>query len=138
MEVYYCKMRRGDIIFSQPSLRKILESINPSRLNDISEFMANHIVKEIKLQEGDVDYDILSEHILKWNKANHLSLNRIEKKNNQTNEEFDVFLSRHSLGKNWSEIECKTYKKTFEIIGNVVSSCEYDEDMFSLTVRKQI
>ena len=133
-------MRRGDIIFSQPILRKMLGALDKSHIEDVSEFMASHIIKEIKIQEGDVSYFSLIEHILKWNKANHLSLNKIKKKPNGNNidrknlNESDVFVSRHNLGKIWSEMECKTYKRVFEMIGKTVISSEYDEDTFSFEV----
>ena len=47
----------------------------------------------------------------------------------------DIFVSRHNLGRNWSEMECKTYCKIFEIIEKTVINQEYNkEDMFSLEV----
>ena len=145
LDIYHCKVRRGDIMFSQPILKRLLDSLDRTQIDDISEFMANHIIKEIKMQEGEVNYHNLIEHILKWNKANHLPLNKISKKNNvnknsfnQTNlDESDVFVSRHTLGRNWSEIECKTYKNAFELIGRTIMSSEYDDDTFSFEVIKK-
>jgi hypothetical protein len=111
--------------------------LNKSKIDKISEFTARHIIKEIKLQEGNVTYPILSEHILKWSKINHLQLNKIRQNNGNNNHDniySDMFISKHNLGCNWSELECKTYTKAFEIIGNDIISSEYDEDMFCIKV----
>ena len=137
IEFYYCKMRRGDVILSQPILRKILGTIDKSRLDEVSEFTANYMIKEIKMQEGDVDYPILVDHILKWNRVNHLHMSMIEKTNHHHTNESDIFTSRHNLGGNWSEMECQTYKKTFEMIGKTILSSEYDDDTFSFEVIKK-
>ena len=136
IEFYYCKMRRGDVIFSQSILRKLLDALDKSHIDEVSEFMANHIIKEIKMQEGNADYPVLVDHILKWNKVNHLHMSMIEKTNHNVNES-NIFTSRHNLGKNWSEMECKTYKRVFEMIGKTILSSEYDEDTFSFEVIKK-
>jgi len=70
----------------------------------------------------------LIDHILKWNKGNHLIFNKIEK------DDCDVFISRHNLGRNWSEIECKTYTTAFELIGETVINAEFEDDIFSFEV----
>ena len=137
IEFYYCKMRRGDVIFSQSILRKLLDALDKSHIDEISEFMANYIIKEIKMQEGNVDYSVLVDHILKWNKANHLHMSIIEKTNHHNTNESDIFTSRHNLGGNWSEMECKTYKRVFEMIGRTILSSEYDDDTFSFEVIKK-
>lgn len=108
--------------------------MDKSEIDKISEFMAKHIIKEIKLQEADVTYPVLSERILKWNKGNSLQLNRIRQKNSHNDDCLDVFISKHNLGCNWSELECKTYTKAFEMIGQNVISSEYEEDMFCIKV----
>jgi len=108
--------------------------LDKSKIDKVSEFMAKHIIKEIKLQEGNVTYPVLSDHILKWNKVNRLQLNRIRQNNNHDDDCSDMFVSKHNLGCNWSELECKTYTKAFELIGENVISSEYDEDMFCIKV----
>jgi len=135
IEFYYCKMRRGDVIFSQPILKKLLDALDKSHIDDVSEFMANYIIKEIKMQEGDVKYSVLVDHIIKWNRANHLPISVIEKTNHDANES-DIFVSHHNLGRTWSEMECKTYMQAFEMIGKTIMSNEYDEDTFSFEVIK--
>ena len=125
-----CKIHRGDIIFSQPIIRKFVESINQDKFEEITDFTANFIINEIKSQEGPLNYETLVDHILKWNKGNHLVMNRFEQDSGS-----DIFVSRHNLGANWSEMECKTYSKIFEIIEKTVINQEYDEeDMFSFEV----
>lgn len=121
-------------MFSRQILKKIVSILDKSKIDKVSEFMAKHIINEIRLQEGDVTYPVLVEHILKWNKGNHLKLNRIRQNNNHTDDYSDMFISKHNLGCNWSELECKTYTKAFELIGQIIISREYDEDTFCFTV----
>jgi hypothetical protein len=122
-------------MFSKPILRKIVGILDKSKIDKASKFMAGHIVKEIRLQEGDVTYPILAEHILKWNKVTHLKLNRITQRDDDHKEDgLDIFISKHNLGCNWSELECKTYINAFESIGQHVIFSEYDEDMFCIKV----
>jgi len=135
IEFYYYKIHRGDVIFPKQVLRKIVDILDKSKIDKVSKFMAKHIIKEIRLQEGTVTYPVLVEHILKWNNVNHLSLNRIKQNNNNHNDYgSDIFVSKHSLGCNWSELECKTYTNAFEMMGQSVISNEYDEDMFCIEV----
>ena len=130
VEFYYYKIHRGDITFSQPIIRKFIDSADKSNFGKIANFTASFILNEIKAQEGPVTYEVLVDHILKWNKGNHLVMNRFEQDNGS-----DIFISKHSLGRNWSEIECKTYAKMFESIGKTVINLEYDkEEMFSFEV----
>ena len=139
IEFYHYKIHRGDVIFSKHVLRKIISILDKSKIDRVSKFMAGHIIKEIRLQEGTVTYPVLVERILKWNNVNHLSLNRIKQSNNNHNDCCsDVFVSKHSLGCNWSELECKTYTKAFEMMGQSVISSEYDEDMFCIEVTNRI
>ena len=135
IEFYYYKIHRGDVIFSRQILKKIISILDKSKIDEVSEFMAKHIINEIKLQEGDVPYSVLIEHILKWNKGNGLQLNKIRQNNKNHNDEcMDVFISKHSLGCNWSELECKTYTKAFEMVKQNVISSEYDKEMFCIKV----
>ena len=134
VEFYYYKICRGDVIFSKQVLKKIIGILDKSEIDSISKFTAKHIIKEIKLQEGDVTYPVLSDRILKWNKGNSLQLNRIKQNNNHDDDYLDVFISKHNLGCNWSELECKTYTRAFEMIGQHVDSSEYEEDMFCIKV----
>jgi hypothetical protein len=134
MEFYYYKIHRGDVIFSKQVLKKIIGILDKSDIDKISEFMAKHMIKEMRLQEVDVTYAVLSDRILKWNKGNSLQLNRIKQNNSRNDGCLDVFISKHNLGCNWSELECKTYTKAFEMIGQTVISSEYEEDMFCIKV----
>ncbi|MCA9812679.1 MAG: hypothetical protein KC483_07435 [Nitrosarchaeum sp.] len=134
IEFYYYKIHRGDIIFSRQIVRKIISILDKSKIDEVSKFMAKHIINEIRLQEGEVTYAVLAEHILKWNKGNRLHLNKIRHSDDHDDESLDVFISKHNLGCNWSELECKTYTKTFEMVKQNVFSSEYDEDMFCIKV----
>ena len=121
-------------MFSKQVLKKIIGILDKSKIDKVSEFMASHIIKEIKLQEWDVTYPVLFDRIIKWNKVNRLQLNKIRQDGNHDDDCSDIFISKHNLGCNWSELECKTYTKAFEMIGQNVISSEYDEDMFCIKV----
>jgi len=134
VEFYYYKIHRGDVVLSRQILRKIIGILDKSKIDEVSKFMARHIINEIRLQEGEVTYPILTEHILKWNKGNGLQLNKIRHNDNQDDECLDVFISKHNLGCNWSELECKTYTNAFEMVKQNVMHSEYDEEMFCIKV----
>ena len=134
IEFYYYKIHRGDVVLSRQILRKIIGILDKSKIDEVSKFMAKHIINEIRLQEGEVTYPVLTEHILKWNKGNGLQLNKIRHNDNHNDECLDVFISKHNLGCNWSELECKTYTNTFEMVKQNVVSSEYDEEMFCIKV----
>ena len=129
VQFYYYKIERGDITISQPILKKIISGIDPTKIDDIATFNSQFMIAEMRAQEGEVTYDILTKRALKWNKGNHLIFNKIEQEGK------DVFVSIHSLGQKWSELQCKTYKHAFESIGQTILSEKYDsEDSFSLEV----
>ena len=89
------------------------------------------MITEIKTQEGtNLSYLTLVDHVVKWIKINHLIFNKIEKEN------CDLFISKHELGRNWSELECKTYANAFELIGKAISNIEFEDDIFSFEVVK--
>jgi hypothetical protein len=134
VEFYYYKIHRGDVVLSRQILKKIISILDKSRIDEVSKFMARHIINEIRLQEGEVTYPVLTEHILKWNKGNGLQLNKIRHNDNQDVECLDVFISKHNLGCNWSELECKTYTYAFEMVKQNVMNSEYDEEMFCIKV----
>jgi hypothetical protein len=134
VEFYYYKIHRGDVVLSRQILRKIIGILDKSKIEEVSKFMARHIINEIRLQEGEVTYPILTEHILKWNKGNGLQLNKIRHNDNQDDECLDVFISKHNLGCNWSELECKTYTNAFGMVKQNVMHSEYDEEMFCIKV----
>ena len=131
LEFYYYKIQRGDITLSQPILKAMFEAINPKKINQISRVTANHILSEIKSQEGRITYDVLVEHFLEWNRGNHLTFNKISQKDS------DLFISKHSICRNWSEIQCKTYANAFEMAGQIVLEQDFrSDDSYSLEVAR--
>jgi len=131
VEFFYYKIQRGDVTLSQPILKTIFEGLDPKMIDDIAKKTAKYIMTEIKAQEGNVTYEILIEHFVKWNKGNHLLFNRIKQKDS------DLFVSKHSICRNWSEIQCKTYANTFETIGETVLEKSFDsDDSYSLEIAK--
>lgn len=92
---------------------------------------ANHIVSEIKSQEGKITYDVMVEHFLEWNKENHLIFNKMPQKDS------DLFVSKHSICRNWYEIQCKTHANAFEMAGQIVLEKDFDSsDSYSLEVTR--
>ena len=131
IEFYNYKIQRGDVTLSQPILKAIFEALDTDKITQISKDTASHIISEIKAQEGDITYDVLTEHFLKWNKGNHLVFNRIQRKDS------DMFVSKHSICRNWSEVQCKTYANVFEMAGYTVLSKDHDsDDSYSLEVAR--
>ena len=48
-----------------------------------------------------------------------------------------MFVSKHSICRNWSEIQCKTYANVFDMVGQTVLSEDYDsDDSYSLEIAK--
>ena len=131
VEFFYYKIQRGDVTLSQPILKAVFEALDSAKIDTIANKTADYIISEIKAQEGNVTYDILIEHFLKWNKGNHLLFNRIKQKDS------DIFVSKHSICRNWSEIQCKTYSNTFEMVGETVLEKSFDSnDSYSLEIAR--
>jgi len=131
VEFFYYKIQRGDVTLSQPILKSIFEGLDSAKIDEIAKKAADYIISEIKAQEGNVTYEILIEHFLKWNKGNHLLFNRIRQKGS------DMFVSKHSICRNWSEIQCKTYANTFEMVGQTVLEKSFDsDDSYSLEIAR--
>lgn len=131
VEFFYYKIQRGDVTLSQPILKAIFEALDSAKIDDIAKKTADYIHSEIKTQEGNVTYEVLIEHFMKWNKGNHLLFNRIKQKGS------DMFVSKHSICRNWSEIQCKTYANTFEMVGKTVLDRDFDsDDSYSLEIAK--
>jgi len=128
VQIYHYKIQRGDITLSKPIIKKIFEKIDPSEIEDIAEYSANFIVSEIRVQEGKPTYEILLDHFMKWNKG-RLQFNRIPQ------DESDLIVAKHSIGRNWSELQCKIYAKCFELIGETIKDTGYDfEDSYYIEV----
>ena len=131
VEFFYYKIQRGDVTLSQPILKSIFEALDSAKIDTIAKKTADYIISETRAQEGNVTYDVLIEHFLKWNKGNHLLFNRIKQNGS------DMFVSKHSIGRNWSEIQCKTYSNVFEMIGETVLEKSFDsDDSYSLEVAR--
>ncbi len=131
VEFFYYKIQRGDVTLSQPILKSIFEGIDSKMIDDIAKKISKYILSEIKAQEGNVTYEILIEHFIKWNKGNHLLFNRIKQNG------LDMFVSKHSICRNWSEIQCKTYANTFESVGETILEKLFDsDDSYSLEIAK--
>lgn len=127
---YYYKIHRGDVTISQYALRRYLDIVDPTKIEEMAENIADYIISEMKIQEGKIDYHILSERTLKWNKGNHLILNRFSSKDS------DIFIAKHELGRNWSEIQCNVYSKVFKKIGETVLDKEFDECSYSIEIAR--
>jgi len=48
-----------------------------------------------------------------------------------------MFVSKHSICKNWSEIQCKTYASAFELAGQTILETDFDsDDSYSLEIAR--
>ena len=131
VEFFYYKIQRGDITLSQPILKAVFEALDSKMIDEIAKKTANYVISEIRAQEGNVTYEILIEHFLKWNKGNHLLFNRIRQKGS------DMFVSKHSICRNWSEIQCKMYADVFEMVDQTVLEKSFDsDDSYSLEIAR--
>ena len=131
VEFFYYKIQRGDVTLSQPILKTIFEALDSKMIDEIAKKTAKYVISEIRAQEGNITYEILIEHFLKWNKENHLLFKRIRQKDS------DMFVSKHSICRNWSEIQCKTYSNTFEMVGQTILEKSFDsDDSYSLEIAR--
>ncbi|WP_316504328.1 hypothetical protein [Nitrosopumilus sp.] len=131
VEFFYYKIQRGDVTLSQPILKTIFEGLDSKVIDEIAKKTAKYILSEIKAQEGNVTYEILIEHFMKWNRGNRLLFNRIKQKGS------DMFVSKYSIYRNWSEIQCKTYANMFEMVGQTVLEKSFDsDDSYSLKIAR--
>ena len=109
---------------------KMFESIDPKKKQEIIDFTSDFMVSEIKVQERKIICEKLLERIIKWNKG-RFQFNKIQQ------EDSDLIISKHSMGKMWSEIQCKTYAKCFETTGETVLDIDYESnDSYSIEVAK--
>ena len=130
VQIYHYKIQRGDITISKPIMKKIFESIDPKKKQEIIDVTSDFMISEIKVQEGKITYEKLIEHIIKWNKG-RFQFNRIQQKDS------DLIISKHSMGKIWSEIQCKMYAKCFVAIGETVLDIDYDSnDSYSIEIAR--
>ena len=130
VQIYHYKIQRGDITLSKPIIKKIFETIDPKKKQEIIDFTSDFIISEIRVQEGNPTYEIFLKHAMKWNKGK-FRFNRIRQEGS------DLIVSKHSLCKTWSEIQCKIYAKCFEMVGETVLEMDYDsEDSYSIEVAR--
>ena len=128
VQYHHYKIQRGDISLSKPILKKIFETIDPKRIDEIAEYTANFIMSEIRQQEGKLTYEVILEHFIKWNKG-RIQFNRIHQ------DDSDMIVSKHGLCRTWSEVQCKTYAKCFELVGETIREIGFDsEDSYYIEV----
>jgi len=130
VQIYHYKIQRGDITLSKPIIKKIFDTIDPKKKQEIIDFTSDFIISEIRVQEGKPTYEIFLKHAMKWNKG-RFQFNRIRQG------ESDLIVSKHSLCKMWSEIQCKIYAKCFEMVGETVLGMDYDsDDYYSIEIAR--
>lgn len=126
------KSERGEITQPRFVLSKFMEMLDTSKIDDSLEYIASYILGEMKIQVGKLDFDEFERRITKWNKENNLEFAKFEESDSVT------YLSKHDLGKNWSEVQCKIYSKMFENVGKTVVEKEFDSVTFSITIARPI
>ncbi len=65
VQIYHYKIQRGDITISKSIMKKMFESIDPKKKQEIIDFTSDFMVSEIKVQEEKITYEKLLEHIIK-------------------------------------------------------------------------
>jgi hypothetical protein len=125
------KQERGDITLAAEILKNILQYVDTKKCQTIAKANASYIIEEMQMQDEDLGFDELSKRIMQWNnKENKILLRKIERN------ESVKFLQQHHMNRTWSEIQCRTYVKMFELIGETIvpKSAKYDGTSFSFEV----
>ena len=122
------KRERGEITQPRFVISKYMTMIDPSKIEESVEGITSYILGEMKIQMGKLDFDEFEYRIMKWNKENNIEFARFDDNDSIT------YLSKHDLGKSWSDIQCKVYSKMFEKMGKIVVEKESDNVTFSITI----
>ncbi|GKS67351.1 hypothetical protein YTPLAS73_08980 [Nitrosarchaeum sp.] len=124
------KGERGEITQARIIIAKYMEMIDESKIDEHIDDIVSYILGEMKMQVGKIDFIEFERRIMEWNKENRIEFAKFEEADSV------VYLSKHDLGKNWSEIQCKVYSRMFEKMGKTVVESEFDNVTFSLTIAR--
>ncbi len=122
------KRERGEITQARFVIAKYMNILDASKIDECTEDIASYILGEMKIQVGKLDYEEFEKRLLKWNKENNIEFAKFE--------ELDsiIYLSKHDLGRNWSELQCKIYIAMLKKMDKIVLENELDNAMFSITI----
>ena len=126
------KESRGDVTLASSILKTRHDAIKKEDIQKIIKTDAKFIHEEMEYQTDMLDFHEMSKRIREWNKENGLSLVTLEKKNEV------IFKQRHTLGSNWSEIQCGMYSEMFNRIGEIIRDQKYNSNSFSFKVVRQL
>jgi hypothetical protein len=102
--------------------------LDSSKIDECTEDIASYILGEMKIQVGKLDYEEFENRLLKWNKENNIEFAKFEERDSI------IYVSRHDLGRNWSELQCKIYTMMLKKMDKTVLEYELDNAMFSITI----
>ena len=126
------KRERGEVTQSHYVIAKYMDILKTSRIDDCVSDISSYVLSEMKIQMGTLDFEEFEKRILKWNKENSIEFVKFR--------EIDsiVYVSKHDLGRNWSELQCKVYVKMLETMNRTIINKEFDGAMFSITIANPI
>ena len=124
------KQERGDITLAGEIIKNCFNAIPKEELCNIARKNAKYVIKEMKWQEEDLDFDEVSKRIVEWNMENERQL--IQRKRNDR----ISFKQRHDLGIGWSIHQCEMYAEMFRLVGETVepNSVKHDKGSFGFEV----
>ena len=124
------KQERGDITLAGEIIKNCFSAIPKKELCNIAKKNAKYVIREMKWQEEDLDFEETSKRIGEWNMENERQL--IQRKRNDR----VLFKQRHELGIGWSIHQCEMYAEMFRLIGETIepNSIKYNKDFFSFEI----
>lgn len=122
------KRERGELTQAHFVIAKYMSILDSSKIDDCVDDIASYVLSEMKIQVGSLSFEEFEKRILKWNKENAVEFARFEETDSV------IYVSKHDLGKNWSELQCKVYSSMLEKMDRMVVEKEFDGAMFSITI----
>ena len=122
------KRERGEITQARFVIAKYMNMLDSSKIDEYIEDIASYILGEMKIQVGKLDYEEFEKRLLKWNKENNIEFAKFEEHDSIT------YVSKHDLGRNWSELQCRIYMMMLKKMDKTVLEHELDNAMFSITI----
>ena len=122
------KRERGEITQARFIIAKYMSILDSSKIDECIDDITSYILSEMKIQVGNLDFEEFEKRILKWNKENNIEFAKFESNDSIT------YISKHDLGRNWSDLQCKTYATMLEKMERTVVEKDFDNVMFSITI----
>ena len=122
------KRERREITQVRFIIAKYMSILDSSKIDECIDDIASYILSEMRIQVGKVEFNEFEKRVLKWNKENSIEFAKFEDSDSIT------YISKHDLGKSWSELQCKIYATMLEKIDRTVVETDFDNVLFSITI----